>query len=79
MHPGLEANCESESDTTAVNALFLESESGILRMSVTRMQISFRTLSLTTVGGAAIAIQNLHRVGGFVGARNRTMTRGKIR
>ena len=42
MHPGLEANCESESDTTVVNALFLESESGILRMSVTRMQISFQ-------------------------------------
>ena len=60
MHPGLEANCESESDTTVVNALFLESESGILRMSVTRMQISFRTLSLTTVGGAAIATQSQH-------------------
>ena len=41
----------------------------------TRMQVSFRTLPLTIVGGAAIATQSQHLGVGIVGVGNQYNTR----
>ena len=67
-HPGSGANLLPEYDTTFVNTVFSKwiscLEISHFRRSSILMQISFRTLPLTTVGGAAIGKHKTSMVGG---------------